>query len=156
MRAQEIVRIVIMVVIGASTLFFIQPLLYLRRIISLGDVSPEQWIENAYTPASILIFTVSLAATGSWYIFASKANLRQSKDTFSWRLLWWVIFLGPVLSVLGGLYICRSSSDALISLTLMYTADILLMYWVTTAISSPGHTKFLPPGSFTMRSLLGD
>jgi len=153
MRAQEIIRIIVITMVGASLLFFVQPWLYHQGVIFLSDVSPEEWVADAYIPASILIFIVSLVATALWYGFAAKAKPQRSSDTSTWRVLWWVILLGPVLSVSGALYLCRESSDALVSLTLMYVFDILLMYWIATASSSPGHTKHLPPGSFAIRQI---
>lgn len=153
MRAKEIIRIVAITGVGAAVIFFVQPWLYRQGVIFLSDVTPEEWVVDAYVPASILVFGVSLTATCLWYGFAARAQPQRSGDTLIWRNLWWMLFLGPVLSVSGALVICRESRDALVSLTLMYVLDILLLYWIATASSSPGHTKYLPPGAFTIRQI---
>jgi hypothetical protein len=153
MRATEIGRIIAISIIGALCIFFVQPWLYQSGSFFLSDVDPEQWIANAYIPASSLVFGVTLGATCLWYGLSLKASPQRSKDTATWRTLWWVILLGPIVSAGLALYLCRDSDDAFISLVFMYIFDILLMYWITTASSSPGHTKHLPPGSFALRQL---
>lgn len=154
MRPAEIIRIIVIVVIGAIVVFLVQPWLYQSGNIFLTDVDTAQWIENSYVPASIIVFIVTSATTFLWYGLSLKASPKRSSEMSAWRTLWWVFLLGPILSAMFGLYLCqKDSSDALVPVALMYVLDVLLLYWVTTASSSPGHTKHLPPGSFLLRQL---
>lgn len=153
MRATEVIRIIAIVVIGAVIVFFAQPWLYQSRTLFLNDVDPVLWVADAYLPASSIVFFVTSAATVCWYVLSLKASPQRSRETSTWRTIWWVLLLPPVVSVCIALYLCRDSSEALVSLTFMYILDILLIYWIATASSSPGHTKHLPPGSFAIRHI---
>jgi hypothetical protein len=41
----------------------------------------------------------------------------------------------------------KSSGDAILSLIILFTIDIIFIYWLTTATSTPGCARRLPPGA---------
>lgn len=154
MRALELIRIITIVVLGAALIFFLQPWLYYSQNIVIGDVDLKVWLADQYMPGAYLVGGVAIAATFLWYFLSAGAKILSSKDTSQWRLLWWIILLAPVLSIGGALAFFNRSRDALLTLTLLYVLDVLVLFWLPTATSSPMATKFLPPGSFLMRRLL--
>ena len=153
MRALEIIRIIAIMVFGACLVFLVQPWLYQSGILFLSDVDPEQWVAESYTPSASIVYGVTSVATWLWYGLALKAKPQRSQDTANWRVLWWIIFLAPVVSVVAVLWFFRESNDALVWQAGMYVLDVLLLYWISTASSSPGHTKLLPPFSLAIRQI---
>jgi hypothetical protein len=154
MRPLELIRIITIVVLGAALVFVLQPWLYQSQTLFLSDQDVETWLTDQYMPGAYLVGGVAIAATFLWYFLSSGAKILSSKDTSQWRLLWWVILLIPVLSIGGAIAFFNKSRDALLTLTILYVLDVLVLFWLPTATSSPLPTKFLPPGSFLMRRLL--
>lgn len=130
-----------------------QPWLFRSNAISLDVPDVEQWIATEYTSSTYWVLGAAIAATVIWYVAASTANPLTAKDTSSWRLLWWIVLLLPIASVGIALWL-QTEEGARLWLAFMYIIDIAIMYWLPTASSSPGLTKYLPPGSRNIRNLL--
>ncbi|MBO3463175.1 hypothetical protein G7B40_029165 [Aetokthonos hydrillicola Thurmond2011] len=155
MKAGEITRIAVFSVLGAGIMFFVQPWVYENRIIRISDVSPDVWLEESYTSGAITVFAVSVISTLIWYLTAAKARVKGSADVERWRLFWWIFLLLPIASICIAIGFFNQSQDALLSLTALYIFDIILVFWLPTATSSPGLLMYLPPGAFILRRLLG-
>jgi len=154
MNVFEMLRIIAITLLGAIVMFFLQPWLYQSQILFLGDVTPENWIADEYMPGAYLVAAVSILGTLLWYFLSARAKILTSQDTSRWRLFWWLICLLPLLSIGGALSFFNTSRDALLTLAVLYVIDVLLLFWLTTATSSPAPTKFLPPGAFVLRRLV--
>jgi hypothetical protein len=137
---------------GAVLMFFVQPLLFSGEFISVDISDIETWIITEYTSSTYWVIGSAVVATIFWYISASGAKPLKAKDTSSWRLLWWGFLLIPVVSV-GIALSLQSEASVRLWLTAMYIVDIAVLYWFATAGSSPGHTKYLPPGSRIIRNM---
>jgi hypothetical protein len=153
MRSGELIRIIAIIVLGAVLMFVVQPWLYESQILFL-DTDPADWIANQYMPAAYLVGGVSIAATFAWYFLSAKARTLQAKGMDTWRLLWWIMFLAPILSIGGALAVFNQNKAALLVLGLLFTADVLWLFWLPTVTSSPEPSKFLPPGAFTIRRMI--
>jgi hypothetical protein len=154
MRAAELTRIVIIIILGTGLVFFLQPWLYNSQTLFI-DTAPEEWISNQYLPGAYLISGISVAMTVGWYVLSAGAKILTSKDTSSWRLLWWIFLLVPLLSIGIALKVFNQDQTAMPSLALLFVIDVLILFWLPTVTSSPGHTMFLPPGSMTIRRMIG-
>ncbi len=155
MKVSEIVRIIGFSVLAAFVMFFVQPWIYENKIIRISDVELEPWISQNYTVGSGLVFAGSVIATILWYFMAANAKVQGAGDVDRWRVLWWLCFLLPILSIIVALAFFNQSSQALVSLTGFYIIDITLAFWLPTATSSPGLLMYLPPGAFLLRRRLG-
>ncbi len=156
MKASEIVRIIVIAIVGALIAFWLQPWLYERGIIGISDVPVDAWIQNDYMTGAAIVFGVSVVCTLLWYVLAARANIRDTRDAQPWAVVWWVLFLFPVLSICVALYFFNRSQQALLSLTGFFVFDILFLYWLSTATSSPKDLKYAPPGAFLLRRIIGD
>lgn len=155
MKASEIIRIIAVSALGAVLMFFIQPWVYQSRLIPIQDVRVEVWLRDYYSTGASIVFAASVIAAIAWY-FMAKAKIRGVSDTNGWRLFWWLLLLLPILSIFLGISIFNPSKDALLSLTGFYIIDgAFLLYWLPTAISSPGTLMYIPPGAFVLRRLIG-
>lgn len=153
MKPLEIIRIIAITILGVVLMLLAQPWLYRSNVISLDVPDVEQWIVTDYTIGAYWVLGASIAATLIWYISASGANPLTAKDTASWRLLWWIVLLLPIVGIGVALYL-QNEASARLWLVAMYVLDVLVLYWLPTASSSPGLTKYLPPGSRNIRNLV--
>ncbi|HLO85399.1 MAG TPA: hypothetical protein VK203_10360 [Nostocaceae cyanobacterium] len=158
MKASEVIRIIVFSLIGALAMFWLQPLIYRSRWTGfiLTDVRLEPWLSNFYMTGATVVFAVSFVCTIIWYVLAAKAQIRDGKDAERWVLIWWVLLFPPVLSICVAIGFFRGTDQALLSLTTFFLINILFLYWLTTATSSPGALKFVPPGAFLVRRLFRD
>lgn len=157
-RLGEIIRIVVISLIGAVLMFLVQPWLYRSGIVPVDVPDIDEWIAGIYTPGATIVFTGSVISAGVWYVIASRAKIRGGSDVPQMAGLWWLLGLLPVLSICIALYFFRGTDDApgteaaLLSLTGFYIFDVLLIFWLSTAISSPGSLKYgAVPGSYFIR-----
>ena len=153
MKALEIIRIISITVVGIALVLIGQPWLYRSNVISLDVPDIEQWIATDYTVGTYWVLGASVIATLVWYVSAASANPLTAKATASWRLLWWIFLLLPIAGIGVAMYL-QNEPSARLWLVAMYVFDILLLYWLPTASSSPGLTKYLPPGSRNIRNLV--
>ncbi len=151
----DVIRIVVVSLIGAAIMFLLQPWLYQNGIIPLNDVEPEAWVGDNYIIGAVTVFLISIIAVILWYVIAAKAKVQSAKETSSMAILWWLFFLMPILSICAAIFFFNRSNDALLSVTGFFVFDILLIYWFSTAISSPRSLMFVVPGAFFLRNLLG-
>lgn len=153
MKPLEIIRIISISIVGVVLMLLAQPWLYRSSLIALDVDDVDFWITTEYTSSTYWVLGASMAATIVWYVAAASAKPLTSKDTSSWRLLWWIVLLLPIASIGVALYL-QSEASARVTLVFLYVIDIAVLYWLPTASSSPGHTKYLPPGSRNIRDLV--
>lgn len=151
----DILRILIVSIVGAIVMFLVQPWLYQSGIIAITDVELEVWIAEKYTSGAVIVFSTALVATVIWYLSARRSRITSFNQASPMRLVWALLLLVPIIGICVALYFFNGSNQALLSLTAFYVLDLLIVYWFATVISSPGLLKFIPPGSFGIRHLIG-
>jgi hypothetical protein len=151
----DVIRIFSVTLAGAIIVFLLQPWLYQSGILAITDVDVETWIAEKYMVGAAIVFGTALVATTLWYLSALRAKVTAFNETSSMRIIWAVLLLIPIVGICVALFFYNGSNEALLSLTAFYVVDVLVLYWLATAISSPGLLKFIPPGSFTVRHLMG-
>lgn len=156
MKASEIIRVIGFSLAGALVMFFIQPWMYKSRIIRINVPRIETWVSNYYTIGALIVFGVSVFSVLIWCVMSILSPDHRGKDRHKWSVVWWVIGLLPVLSIGVALGFFRGSDDALLSLTGFFVLDILWLYWLTTATSTPLGLKLIPPLAEKLRPLIGD
>ncbi len=157
MKTWEIVRIIILNVIGAALMFLGQRLVYENQIIPIQKVPVNAWLGSDYTTASLINFTVCVSATILWCVLAAVTRFTDGRSTGVWTLIWWLLGLLPIASIGFTVFFINRSDEAQFSLMVFFLLDALLLYWLSTATSSPGAVKYIPPGAFFVRhKLMGD
>ena len=137
-------------------MFLGQPWFYDNRIIRISDVPISTFIGEDYTTGAGIVFAVALLTTILWTFMAAKAKAKSAAEISKWRLIWWLLVLLPILSIIVSIAFFNRSDDALLSLTAFLVIDgIFLLYWLPTVTSSPGDLKYIPPGAFFIRRLIG-
>ncbi len=151
----DIVRMFGVSIFGAILVFLVQPWLYQSDMIALTDVEVLDWVAEKYMPGAAIVFGTALGATILWYVIAVRSKITAFQDASSMRLWWAVILIIPVVGICSALYFFNDSNEAVLSLAIFFVVDSLIVFWFSTAIASPGLLKFVPPGSFTVRHMIG-
>ena len=150
MKSQEIIRIIIITLIGALIVFWLQPQVYTLRLITVTNVPQlANWLQSSYNTAAAIVFGSSVLATLIWMVMTSTAKVQTGQDVLGWQLTWWLIGLVPLMGICVALWLFGSKS--LYPLTGFFIVDTLILYWLTTATSSPGLFKRTPPGASLFR-----
>jgi hypothetical protein len=151
----ELIRIVTFIVLGAILVFIAQPLLYQNRILNfvIKDQPLDAWISNDYTPGATLVFCVASITAIVWYFWSARAKIGKAEEVQGWRLAWWLLGLLPVISIGVAIGMFNTSPDGSATLPFLYVLDVLVLYWLPTATSSPAPVKYVPPVSYFLRRL---
>ncbi|MGF1542375.1 MAG: hypothetical protein ACFCU5_18350 [Pleurocapsa sp.] len=156
MKSGEITRLIICLIIGALIIFIGQPWLYESRIIRITDVPDiKNWIGNYYMIQAAIVFGIAVISVIFWSIAGIKAKATGS-ELKAWRTVWYVLLFINVLSIFLAIYFKKVSDDALLPSALLLLFDVIWIFWLGTALSSPNLFMYLPPGSGKIRRVFGD
>jgi uncharacterized membrane protein len=147
---KEIFKVFASVVCGALLMFVIQPAIFQPplSLVRLQFVQPTEWLKSSYTPAAIIVFFVCVIATIIWYCVTlrldSKARQHEDIVKMTW---WWCLLLSVITAIVIAVsyFYGKDSLEARIPLTICFALDTALIFWVGTAISSPGKYKKVVP-----------
>ena len=156
MKSGEITRLIICLIIGALIIFLGQPKIYDLRIVRITDIPDlKEWIGSYYMNQAAIVFVISLISVIFWSISAvrSKANGSELK---TWQGVWYALLFVNVLSIFLAIYLNKVSDDALLSSAFFLLFDVIWIFWLGTALSSPNLFMYLPPGAGTIRRVFGD
>lgn len=155
MKTSEIIRIIVISVVGGVLTLYIQPWVYQNRWIRVADVSLNQWLSNYYMTGAWIVFLTGLAATLIWSVATARAKASGAVDVFRWQVVWFILGLLPLVGICIGIWIGSVSNDALLTLTLFFIIDgLFLLYWLPTVTSTPGLFRNIPPGAPLVRNLI--
>jgi len=149
MKSQEIIRIIAISLVGALLMFWLQPQIYNARLIALDVKSLTTWLRDSYSTAAFIVFGTAVFATIVWTIMTATAKVQTGQEVLGWQLTWWLIGLIPLIGICLALWLFGKT--ALYSLTGFFVLDAIILYWLTTATSSPGLFKRIPPGASLFR-----
>ena len=156
MKSGEITRLISCLIVGALIMFIGQPYLYSSKILRITDVPVNEWISNYYMVKATIVFAISLISVIFWSISGVKSKAETHGELKGWRGIWYGLLFINVLSIFIAIYFTKVSDDALISSALFLLFDVIWIFWLGTALSSPNLFMYLPPGAEKIRSVFGD
>ena len=151
----EVVRLFVIPILGMMLLFVVQPLLFSGQWLRLGDVPKiPTWLNSHYVPMASIVLASSLLAVVVWIGWSIKSPPKDTAASVQRAGSWWFIsaipIIGTVLAIVlsrQGILAPKSSGDAILPLIILFSIDIIVIYWLTTATSTPGIARRLPPGA---------
>jgi hypothetical protein len=150
----EVIRLFVLPLIGAVFMFVLQPILYSAQIVRLTDVKPETWVNNHYFPCALIVFGCAIFGILAWCGLAIKSPPNGLQESKKRATLWWTMGICPIVSIViaialsrQGIIAPKASNEATFSLVLIFFLDVVWLYWLTTATSTPGLAKSIPPGA---------
>ncbi len=159
MKPGEIIRVIVLSLVGAIFMFVVQPSIYKQGLIWEPDVQNseaflEAWASGEYMEAAMFVFGASVFSTILWCVLTAKSTANKLYEIQQWILWWWVLGLVPLLSIGVAIGLINQIEEVRLSLALFFVLDILLLFWLTTATSTPGLLCHTPPLAHQMRDFL--
>ncbi len=161
MKIGEIIRIIVISVIGYIMMMLVQPWLYENKVFApFRKIRFNEWLPQ-YNRAALIVFGVSVVFTLLWYIL-TLIN-QKNADLGFWRLIWY-LGLGLLVIVISVSIYFNNQDDkgnmiqeTLFSLMGLFAVDSLfILYWLPTVTSTPGLFKHrVVPGSNVINDLIG-
>ena len=133
-------------------LIWFQTWLFSSGTIPLTDYDPQEFVTDAFRPAAFIIFGVASSLAFLWWVIAAlwNDNFHSSKDITKARFIWFLLLLGPIVAIGVSLLIYQDYSDGVLWFPLFLIINIIINYYLATAISTP---EFLL-GAVPLASLL--
>jgi hypothetical protein len=154
----EVIRLFLIPLTGAVVMFVLQPILYQSQMLRLTDVKPQIWVNAHYFPAAIIVFACAIFTALGWCALNTLSPPDGMKAAKKRATLWWTIGIIPVFSIGLAIFLSRQgilapkgSNDATISMICLFLFDVLWLYWLTTATTTPGLARSIPPGAGLFR-----
>lgn len=159
MKTGEIIRVIVLTLVGAILMFAVQPFIYRQGLIWEPDVqNPKAALEGFtngdYIAAATFVFVASVFSTILWCVVTTKSKAHRPDEIKQWSLWWWILGLVPVLSIGVAIGLLNQIEEVRLSLAIFFVLDILLLFWLTTATSTPGLLMYTPPLARQMRELI--
>lgn len=156
MKAGEVIRATCITLFGAFLLFLMLPWLYQYTFLTPLDVEVEEWISEKYLIGATIVFVVTVISQLIWFAIAVRYR-GDEKDVEAKLVYWWGLLILSLVSIAISIYICCMSSggsgEVFPSLILFFLVAVAVIYWLTTATSTPGALMFIVPKSLDIRNI---
>jgi uncharacterized membrane protein len=150
----EVIRLFVIPILGMMLMFVVQPLLFSGQWLRLTDVRVQSWLNNHYMPMAAIVLASSLLAVVVWVAWNINSPHKTPEAGAQRVGSWWFISMIPIVGTAIAIVLSRqsilapkSSGDAILPLIILFAIDIIFIYWLTTATSTPGVARRLPPGA---------
>ena len=160
MKISEIVRIFVISLLGAILMIVVQPWLYTSKWLwkpqDANDLETalSLFVDKHYFPGNLYVLIASIFATIVWCLMSNKSRASRAEEIAQWRLYWWLMGLIPFISILIATFVTNKKLDASLSLFPLFLLDMLLLYWLPTATSTPGLLIYTPPLANQVHNLM--
>lgn len=145
--------------IASSGLFIvIGRWLFASGMIPLLDVEPSEWVSIAFIPASLIVLGISAVSAILWYVTALKLRpeFMPGDDMFSAKMKWGAFLFASFLSIIIALYFFgETSQEALPYLFVCLFINMLISFWLSTALATPSSLSPAVLFAPLIRSILG-
>jgi hypothetical protein len=150
----EVIRLFVIPILGMMLMLVVQPLLFSGQWLRLSDVKIQTWLNSHYMPMASIVLASSLLAVVVWVAWNIKSPPKDTEASVQRASSWWFISIIPIIGTTLAIVLSRqgilapkSSGDAILPLIILFSIDIIVIYWLTTATSTPGIARRLPPGA---------
>jgi cytochrome bd-type quinol oxidase subunit 2 len=154
LQIDEVIRLFVIPLVGTMLMFVVQPLLFSGQWLRLTDVKVQSWLNNHYMPMAAIVLACTLLSVAIWIGWNVKSPHHDISEGERRATAWWFLSLIPIVGSILAIVLSRQSilapkgsSDAILPLVVLFTIDIITIYWLTTATSTPANGRRLPPGS---------
>jgi hypothetical protein len=170
MKPLEIVFLLIAIFIATLIIFLLQPMLldpgseiFGGRFV--GDTESINKLRSGLMyPSLMLNFMLGIAATLLWIARGATFQSVNSREALSKERTWWIMCISCglvnlivviALSFSNQLSDERDFNQFMFLLCIFSIINVILMYWLPTAIATPRTMRYIPPGSQVLRSYFG-
>lgn len=109
-------------------------------LIQIATISRQEYTNDYFTPAALVVLIVSTICAISWYVISSRwsVNFAPIKEMKAARVMWISLSIPPVLSLVVAVLLYGGvSAPALPWMFLFLLLNLLVVYWLSTVLSTP-------------------
>lgn len=152
--------------IATVYMFQLQPYLFTAPVIPFTMPTKEldEWVNAIFWPLTWILYGLGIFVTLIWVGFAMRSQFVRAKDVLSTQIRWWLLAIGFVVVGQGSFFALSffnewldgsRSSEPLLWVPLFILIDLVLLFWLPTAIATPRSLRYIPPLSMFLRKLYG-
>ncbi|WP_126147506.1 hypothetical protein [Synechococcus elongatus] len=168
MKPKELVALAVSIIIGIAIVFLLQyPLL--SDDLTLSSLTSEIdgiefWKNVVLQPLLLSITIISLLFIALWIGIATTKTFTRSRDAYAMRATWFILaivlfIIYEVLLLVFGYTSLLSEGSLPLQLNWLIQPllflDLILLFWLPTALATPRALRYVPPLSMKIRSLIG-
>lgn len=165
MKIKDFVVLLITVAIATLWIWIVQPYLFGSVIpFSMTNNDLQDWLGAVFFPTTWILYGSGIFVTLIWLAKATKTRSIHAKQTLSHQGLWWLLLLFYglfnliaffTISFFSGWLDDNRSLEPLFITPLFILFDLLILYWLPTALATPRSLRYVPPLAMTLRKLYG-
>lgn len=164
-KPRHIIVLSIAVLVGFFLIVPLQQILLAspELIASLGvTTSQSDWAQKIVPQITPGFWICSLIAVLIWIAMATSVRPISSRSARSKRVIWWFYVAILIIIMILTFYFAVSVVNSPIAAELQYFSifvviplNIVVGFWLPTALATPGTLKFIPPLAMNLRGKLG-
>ena len=132
-------------------------------IASLGvNTYQSVWIQSIMPSVTYASWICSLFSMLFWIYSAQTGLFVSSKQALLTRLTWWIYALGLYALMVIFLYAFIFTNSGNVATEIQYfivlfvfPVNVIVLFWLPTALATPGTLRYIPPLAFSIRRKLG-
>jgi len=164
MKLSEMIALAVTVAIAVIFIFAVQPWLFDGQAIplSLSSSRLDKWAEEILRPSLYVVFGLGSLLLFLWMAKALTTGFTRTEDVLRTGGVWWLyaILLGLIslltmiaLTFFRGWFEDSRNLEPFYWLVGFILLDVLFIYWLPTAISTPKSMRYVPPGAMLIRKI---
>lgn len=121
----------------------------------------DDWLNQVFLFSNLTGYITGVLCLVFWLVFAARYQATNSKSVIPKRIAWLSIFFGHIVFnlllffSLSFLYHSINYRGFLIYYPLSIVIDSLLLFWLPSAIATPGTMRNVPPLAMSLRKFYG-
>lgn len=168
MKRKELVALTVSIIVGIAIVFLLQyPLL--SDDLTLSSLTEEVdgiefWKSVVLQPLMLSVTIVSLLFVTVWIGIATTRTFTRSRDAYAMRATWFILAI--VLFIIYEVLLFAFGYTPLLSegtlplqlnwlIQPLLFLDLIVLFWLPTALATPRALRYVPPLSMKVRSLIG-
>lgn len=158
----------LLVSFAIATVFvlILQPHLFNEPILpfSISNKELEEWTESIFGITNFILFILGFVVLLIWILIATSSKFTKATDALSKGFFWWLFLIGYWLlgiviimsiSFFSGWMDGGKDMEPSYWLSFFVLIDGVVLFWLPSAIGTPGSMRYVPPFAMTLRKFYG-
>lgn len=160
-RQREVICLVGITTLGIVIAGWLQPFLLQQVPFSMTNKVRDEWMDSVFSPVNNGILLLGILTSLFWYIRAYNLQFMAAKPVIGNGFWWWFLFyLYGVIGAIACLLVAYLNNwlgevEGAVASLIYLCVDVVVLYWLPTALATPKSLRYVPPFSAELRKLYG-
>jgi hypothetical protein len=160
-RLKELLWLLAIMALGIVIAGWLQPFLLQQFPFTMKTKEVTEWMDSVFSPVNNGILLLGILTSLFWYIRAYNVQFMKAKPVIGNRIFWFILL---VLYWLIGAIACLlvaylnnwlGEVEGAVASLICLCVDVVVLYWLPTALATPKSLRYVPPFSAELRKLYG-